>query len=131
MQWQQSLQGIGIYPFAMLKIRRTLNGDVVLYLSGRMDAENIVELETRLSQEASDSRTVLDLKDLTLVDQEVVRFLRGCEADGIQLRNCPAYIRGSGSTKKSPEVGTRIVGGHNECSPSAQSSRSTLLAAWL
>jgi hypothetical protein len=27
------------------------------------------------------------------VDQDVVSFLRGCEADGIQLRNCPAYIR--------------------------------------
>jgi hypothetical protein len=35
----------------------------------------------------------LDLKDLTLVDQDVVSFLRSCEAGGIQLRNCPAYIR--------------------------------------
>jgi hypothetical protein len=77
----------------MLKIMRALNGDVVFYLSGRMDAENIGELETLLRKEASDSRTVLDLKDLTLVDQDVVSFLRGCEADGIQLRNCPAYIR--------------------------------------
>jgi anti-anti-sigma regulatory factor len=77
----------------MLKIVRSLNGDVVFYLSGRMDAENIGELETLLSKEASDSQIVLDLKDLTLVDQDVVSFLRGCEADGIQLRNCPAYIR--------------------------------------
>ena len=77
----------------MLKIVRSLNGDVVFYLSGRMDAENIVELETLLRKEESDSSTVLDLKDLTLVDQDVVSFLRGCEADGIQLRNCPAYIR--------------------------------------
>ena len=58
-----------------------------------MDAENLSELETMLREEGSDSRTVLDLKDLTLVDQDVVRFLRGCEADRIQLRNCPAYIR--------------------------------------
>jgi anti-anti-sigma regulatory factor len=77
----------------MLKIVRSLNGDVVFYLSGRMDAENIGELETLLRKEASDSSTVLDLKDLTLVDQDGVSFLRGCEADGIQLRNCPAYIR--------------------------------------
>lgn len=77
----------------MLKIMRALNGDVVFYLSGRMDEENIGELETLLRKEAGDRRTVLDLKDLTLVDQDVVRFLRGCEAVGIQLRNCPAYIR--------------------------------------
>lgn len=77
----------------MLKITRALNGDVVFYLSGRMDAENIGELETLLKKEASDSRIVLDLKDLTLVDQDVVGFLRGCEANGMQLRNCPVYIR--------------------------------------
>lgn len=78
----------------MLKIQRSPKGqEVVFVLSGRMDAENIGELETLLRKEASDSRTVLDLKDLALVDQDVVSFLRGCEADGIQLRNCPAYIR--------------------------------------
>jgi hypothetical protein len=77
----------------MLKITRALNGDVVFYLSGRMDAENIGELETLLREEASERHTFLDLKDLTLVDQDVVWFLRGCETNGIQLRNCPAYIR--------------------------------------
>jgi hypothetical protein len=33
------------------------------------------------------------LKDLRLVDQDVVSFLRRCEANSIQLKNCPAYIR--------------------------------------
>jgi hypothetical protein len=78
----------------MLKIQRSPKGqEVVFVLSGRMDAENLGQLETLLRKEVSNSRTVLDLKDLTLVDQDVVSFLRGCEADGIQLRNCPAYIR--------------------------------------
>lgn len=78
----------------MLKIQRSPRGqEVVFVLSGRMDAENIDELKTLLRKEAGDSGTVLDLKDLTLVDQDGVSFLRGCEADGIQLRNCPAYIR--------------------------------------
>src|SRR5271169_1190812 len=36
---------------------------------------------------------VLDLKDLTLVDRDAVRFLKRCEAGGIGLKNCPAYIR--------------------------------------
>jgi anti-anti-sigma regulatory factor len=77
----------------MLKITRAANGEVVIKLSGRMGAENISELETLISAEASGRRIVLDLKDLTLVDQDAVSFLRRCEADSLQLRNCPAYIR--------------------------------------
>ena len=77
----------------MLKITRAANGEVVFKLSGRMGAENVGELETLFSAEASGRRIVLDLKDLTLVDQDVVSFLRRCEADSIQLKNCPAYIR--------------------------------------
>ena len=77
----------------MLKITRTANGEVVFRLSGRMGAENVGELERLFSAEAGSRRTVLDLEDLTLVDQDAVSFLRRCEADSLQLRNCPAYIR--------------------------------------
>jgi anti-anti-sigma regulatory factor len=77
----------------MLKITRAGNGEVMFKLSGRMGAENIGELETLISAEASGRRIVLDLKDLTLVDQDAVNFLRRCEADSITLKNCPAYIR--------------------------------------
>jgi anti-anti-sigma regulatory factor len=77
----------------MLRITKTGNGEVVFKLSGRMDAENVNELENLFSAEVSGRRIVLDLKDLTLVDQDVVSFFRRCEANGIQLRNCPAYIR--------------------------------------
>jgi anti-anti-sigma regulatory factor len=77
----------------MLRITRAANGEVVFKLSGRMDAEKVGELEKLFSAEASGCRIVLDLGDLTLVDQDVVSFLRRCEADGIELKNCPAYIR--------------------------------------
>ncbi|HWO29565.1 MAG TPA: hypothetical protein VNO32_12295 [Candidatus Acidoferrum sp.] len=77
----------------MLKITRTANGEVVFKLSGRMDAENINELETLLSTEPRGLHIVLDLKDLTLVDQDTVNFLRRREAHDVKLRNCPAYIR--------------------------------------
>jgi hypothetical protein len=77
----------------MLKITRTANGEVVFSLSGRMDAENVGEMETLLSAESSGCFIVLNLKDLRLVDQDVVSFLRRCEAGGIQLKHCPAYIR--------------------------------------
>ena len=76
----------------MLKITRSLNGEVVFRLSGRMDAENLNDLEALLNAESGDG-IVLDLKDLTLVDQDVVRFLRHCETGSIEIRNCPAYIR--------------------------------------
>jgi hypothetical protein len=77
----------------MLRITRAANGEVVFKLSGRMDAEKVGYLEKLLSAEASGRRIVLDLEDLTLVDQDVVSFLRRCEANHIELRNCPAYIR--------------------------------------
>ncbi len=77
----------------MLRITRTENGEVVIKLSGRMDTENMGELETLVGKEADGSRIVLDLRDLTLVDQDAVSFLKRCEADNITLKNCPAYIR--------------------------------------
>jgi anti-anti-sigma regulatory factor len=77
----------------MLKITRVVNGEVVFCLSGRMDAENVGEMEALLSREASEGIIALELKDLRLVDQDVVSFLRRTEAGGIQLKNCPAYIR--------------------------------------
>ncbi|HWY70098.1 MAG TPA: hypothetical protein VNX88_15620 [Terriglobales bacterium] len=36
---------------------------------------------------------VLDLKDVSLVDRDVLRFLVSCEADGVRLENCAPYIR--------------------------------------
>jgi anti-anti-sigma regulatory factor len=77
----------------MLKITRAANGEVVFTLSGRLGAENLAELKKVFSSEASGRRMVMDLKELTRVDQDAVRFLMQCEADNIQLKNCPAYIR--------------------------------------
>jgi anti-anti-sigma regulatory factor len=77
----------------MLKITRADNGAVVIKVSGRMDAENVGELEALIRAEVRGRRIVLDLKDLTLVDEGAVSFLRRCEAESIQLKNCPAYIR--------------------------------------
>jgi hypothetical protein len=77
----------------MLKVQRSENGQVVLKLSGRIDAENIAELETLIGSETNGSPIVLDLKDLILVNGEAVRFLDRCETENITLKNCPAYIR--------------------------------------
>ena len=78
----------------MLRITKTANGEVVVFkLSGRMNAENVIELEKLLRAEVSGRRIVLDLEDLTLVDQDVVSFFRRGEANRFQIKNCPAYIR--------------------------------------
>jgi anti-anti-sigma regulatory factor len=77
----------------MLKITRAENGDVVIKLSGRMNAENMGELEMLVSEGAKGRRIVLDLRDLALVDQDAVSFLKRCEEDNITLKNCPAFIR--------------------------------------
>ena len=77
----------------MLKITRAANGEVIFTVSGRMDAEHLAELKTLFSSEADGRRITLDLRDLTLVDQDAVSFLERCEAHNIHLKNCPAYIR--------------------------------------
>jgi hypothetical protein len=77
----------------MLKIQLKANGDVVLTLTGRLQADNVSELSALLAAEQAGRAVVLDLKDVVLVDRDVVRFLRACQRDGIVLRNCPSYIR--------------------------------------
>jgi hypothetical protein len=41
----------------------------------------------------SESKIVLDLEELNLVDVEAVRFLGMCETQGVALLNRSAYIR--------------------------------------
>jgi len=77
----------------MLKIQRSANGRVVLTLSGRLEAEDIKELQQVLALETKERKLVLDLRDVTLVNENAVNFLARCEADNIILENCPAYIR--------------------------------------
>jgi anti-anti-sigma regulatory factor len=77
----------------MLKITRAANGEMVIKLSGRMGAENLGEVEKLISAESDGRRIVLDLKDLKLVDQDAVSFLKRCEGESIQIKNFPAYIR--------------------------------------
>ncbi len=76
----------------MLRIERSANGEGVLTVSGRMDAENLIELKNLIDAEAAGHSIVLDLKELTLVDRDAVRFLEQCDSNGILFRNCPPYI---------------------------------------
>lgn len=77
----------------MLKINRAENENMTFALSGRMAAENVAELKTLFESETQRRPIILDLENITLVDRDAVKFLERCEADSIQLKNCPAYIR--------------------------------------
>jgi len=66
-------------------------GIMVFTLSGQMKAEEVAELKALFD---ADYRTiVLDLQDVRLADRDAMKFLRDCEADGMQLENCPEYVR--------------------------------------
>jgi ABC-type transporter Mla MlaB component len=77
----------------MLKIlRANENESVILTLIGRIDGESLAELKRVIGLERN-QKLVLDLKDVTLVDQSAIRLLARCEARSVTLENCPAYIR--------------------------------------
>jgi anti-anti-sigma regulatory factor len=75
------------------KIERLVGGEdiVVFRVSGRIHAEHVDTLRELLGQEKGG--VALDLREITLVDREAVRFLDLSEANGVELRNCAAYIR--------------------------------------
>jgi anti-anti-sigma regulatory factor len=77
----------------MLRIDKTGNRDVVFTLTGRIDKEDIAELEALIGAEGKDRHIILDLKDMTLTGQDGINFLAQCEAAGIALVNCDPYVR--------------------------------------
>jgi ABC-type transporter Mla MlaB component len=77
----------------MLKIQRSANGKIVFTLSGRIEVDDVAELLRLLNLELPDRHVSLDLKDVTIVDRDAVTFLAQREAKGIELQNCPPYIR--------------------------------------
>jgi anti-anti-sigma regulatory factor len=79
----------------MFQVRRSeTKGLVTFALGGRIDEEQVPELQKLLKEEAAGSTAVvLDLLDLRLVCREAVKVLAECEAGGVELKNCPPYIR--------------------------------------
>ena len=77
----------------MLRIERTANGQVVFTLSGRMQTEDIEQVQQLLVVETSGHPLVLDLRDVMIVNQDAVTFLADCEVKGIEIESCPLHIR--------------------------------------
>ncbi len=78
------------------KIERVLTpaGFVVYHVSGRIDGAYVEVLQELIENEkTAKGRLALDLREVTVVSLEAVRALCVAEANGIELRNCPAYVR--------------------------------------
>ena len=74
-----------------LRIDKASDGlRTTIRLSGQIQWEHLEELK---SQMLGGAGTVLDLGEVTLVDVDVVRFLKACEAAGVEVVHCSRYIR--------------------------------------
>ncbi len=76
----------------MLKIQRSEKAVTVLKLIGRIGGDDLTQLQEIVSREPEPG-LALDLRDLRLIDADGIRFLIRCEARGIRVENCPAYMR--------------------------------------
>ena len=70
--------------------RLSIERGVVLHISGRIAAADVDVARAELED---DSVVALDLTEVELVDRNAVKLLVLAEANGIELRHCPTYIR--------------------------------------
>ena len=75
-----------------LKIESAFDGKTAtLRLSGRIEEDHLPAIEAEVRR--YHPRLAFNLGEATLVDREVVRFLAEQELDGVELLDCPRYIR--------------------------------------
>jgi len=78
------------------RIERVLTPDgvVVLRMSGRIDCTYVATLRELMEREKTrKGELAIDLTEVTLVSREAVDALAVAEANGIELINCPSYVR--------------------------------------
>jgi hypothetical protein len=90
---RSSLEGLNRKPTMSCRIDRVVSAEnlVVLFISGRITGEHVDMLRGVLERESGGF--AIDLRNVLLVDREAVKLLALSEANGTELRNCPAYIR--------------------------------------
>lgn len=64
---------------------------VVLRISGRIAANDVDVLRSAIDKERG--AITIDLGEVGLVERDAVNLLALSEARGVELRNCPPYIR--------------------------------------
>ena len=63
---------------------------LVLYISGQLAAEDLEVVRTALDPHRV---VAVELAEVELANRDAVKLLAQAEAEGIELRSCPAYIR--------------------------------------
>jgi anti-anti-sigma regulatory factor len=77
------------------KIERVItpSGSVVLRVIGRIDGAHVEALRELMEEEKVTKGLAIDLTEVTLVSREAVEALVQAEANGIELKKCPTYVR--------------------------------------
>ena len=76
----------------VLKIEEYPDGPrATLVLSGRIESSDVPQLKLLIDRSETD--VALDLRQVRIVDREAVRFLARCETRGIELLECPPFVR--------------------------------------
>ena len=70
--------------------RRWTERGLLLQVSGRIASEDLEIVRTMLHGRRV---VAIELSEVELVDLDAVRLLAQAEVEGIELSNCPAYIR--------------------------------------
>ena len=75
------------------KVVRLIDRDrlVQFFISGHLQEVHINMIDDLLTKETDP--VALDLAEVTLLDREAVKFLATLDAGGVELRNCPGFIR--------------------------------------
>jgi ABC-type transporter Mla MlaB component len=75
-----------------VKIERvSANGETRLSLSGELRSEEVAQINAEIANISP--KIALDCAELWTVDIDGVRWLKACEAVGVKVENCAAYIR--------------------------------------
>lgn len=76
----------------MLRIEKDCGGRVTkLRVCGRIESHQIAGIRWELDDGCA--RKILDLNEVTLVDLGVIRFFLRCEDEGVELAQCPSFVR--------------------------------------
>ena len=76
----------------VLKIEEHSEGPRTTFvLSGRIESSNVHQLKLEIDR--IETEVALDLRQVRIVDREAVRFLARCETRGIELVECPPFVR--------------------------------------
>ena len=74
------------------RITHSFDGQkTTLMMSGRIRSNEVQEIKNQVG--VNRGSFIFDLREVTIVDLEVVRFLGCCEVNGVELVNCAQYIR--------------------------------------